>query len=356
MLLIFFPQHNAVKNYRIKDENRRVFLRNLILVKVFVAILSLVFAVSCVSIKKYKELEDNYNKCLEDQNMYKTKALDYENQLKELQVQMDLMRTDLDSMVADTTAMGIEYRKAKMDYHKVYQTNQLLEQKYADVVANGNKDNAALVNDLEQTRIDLQNKEDRLNQLEKELNARERVLVDKEKRIEELEQILANKDEAARLLKEKIATALRGFADKGITVEERDGRIYVSMEANLLFASGKTEINEEGKGAIIDLAKVLETQEDIDILVEGHTDTDPMKGGNHPKDNWELSVLRATSVVKIMLANSEMDPTRITAAGRSEFHPVDPDNKAKNRRIEIIITPDLSELFELINNTEEGEE
>jgi chemotaxis protein MotB len=121
------------------------------------------------------------------------------------------------------------------------------------------------------------------------------------------------------------------------------------MEAKLLFASGKTNVNSEGKKAIIDLAKILETQEGIDILVEGHTDSDPMKSSSHPRDNWELSVLRATSVVKIMLANSEMNPTMVSASGRSEFHPVDPEDKAKNRRIEIIITPDLSELFELIS-------
>ena len=320
--------------------------------KTIVAIASILFAVSCVSIKKYNELEDNYNKCLEDQANYKTKALDFENQVKELTVQMAQMSTDIEQMKSDTTQMGKDYRTAKMDYDKIYQTNQLLEQKYADVVASGSKSNAALINDLEQSKIDLQKKEDRLNQLEKELNARERALQEKEVRIAELEQILANKDEATRLLKEKIATALRGFADKGITVVERDGRIYVSMEAKLLFASGKTDVNEEGKGALIGLAKVLEAQEDIDILVEGHTDVDPLKSGSHPKDNWELSVLRATSVVKLMLANSKMDPMRITAAGRSEFHPVDPNDKAKNRRIEIIITPDLSELFELINNTE----
>lgn len=314
----------------------------------------LLLAVSCVSVKKYKELEANYNQCLEDQASYKTKAIDFENQVKELNVQLDLMKKQLNDLVQDTTSMGEEYRNALVDYQKAKKANELLEKKYAEVVANGSSNNAALVNDLEKTRVDLQAKEDRLNQLEKELNARERVLEEKEIRINELESILANKEEATRLLKEKIASALRGFADKGISVEEKNGRIYVSMEANLLFPSAKTTINPEGKQALIDLAKILEDQTDIDILVEGHTDADPMHSNSHPKDNWELSVLRATSVVKLMLENSKMDPKRITAAGRSEFHPVDPANKAKNRRIEIIITPDLSELFDLINNT--GEE
>ena len=247
---------------------------------------------------------------------------------------------------------GEQYRALKTDYQKMAETNQALEEKYTQMVSNGNAENAKLINELEATRVELQKKEDLLNELEKELNARARVLDEKEKRILELEEMIASKDEAVRILKEKIAAALRGFADRGITVEEKDGRIYVRMAAQLLFASGKTEVSKEGQTALIDLAHVLETQKDIDILVEGHTDIDPMNSSTSPKDNWELSVLRATSVVKIMLSNSNMDPTSITAGGRSEYIPVDPGDKSKNRRIEIIITPDLSKLFELISSDE----
>lgn len=304
----------------------------------------------CVPIKKYRDLEANYNKCLEEQSIYKSKAIDYENQVKELNIQVEKMKSDIAALKADTSRIGEQYRTLQVDYQKSVETNKALEEKYAQMVNNGSAENARLVNDLEATRVELQKKEDLLNQLEKELNARARALDEKEKRINELEQIIASKDEAVRLLKEKIASALRGFADKGITVEERDGRIYVRMEAQLLFASGKTDVSKEGQVALIDLAKVLESQKDIDILVEGHTDVDPMNSSTSPKDNWELSVLRATSVVKIMLANSQMDPTSITAGGRSEYIPVDPNDKAKNRRIEIVITPDLSKLFELISN------
>jgi len=310
------------------------------------------FLVGCVPIKKYKDLEANYKKCQEEQSDYKTKAIDYENQLKELNVQVSVMRTELDKLQSDTARLGDAHRQLEVDYYKTKQLNKVLEDKYAELLKSGSAENANLIHDLEATRIELQNKEDRLNKLEKELNARARALDQKEARINELESMLRNKDEASKLLKNKIASALRGFTDKGISVEERDGKIYVSMEAQLLFGSGKIEVNKEGEQAIIDLATVLESQEDIDILVEGHTDIDPLRSNSHPKDNWELSVLRATSVVKIMLANSEMDPQHISAAGRSEFHPVDPDDKAKNRRIEIIITPDLSELFELISSEE----
>lgn len=315
---------------------------------IVLAIFSGLFA--CVPIKKYQDLESNYQKCLEEQASYKTKAIDYENQVKELNVQVDVLKSGLATLQKDTALLGDVHRQLKVDYEKTKQLNKVLEDKYNGLLKSGSTENATLIRDLEATRIELQAKEDRLNKLELELNARERAIILKEARINELESMMRNKDEASKLLKNKIASALRGFTDKGISVIEKDGKIYVSMEAQLLFASGKTDVNAEGKKAIIDLAVVLESQKDIDILVEGHTDTDVLKSASHPMDNWELSVLRATSVVKIMLANSEMDPTHISASGRSEFHPVDPTNKAKNRRIEIIITPDLSELFELISN------
>jgi chemotaxis protein MotB len=310
----------------------------------------LVVLASCVPAKKYQELEAKYKQCQEDEANYKSKAIDFENKMKELEVELEVMKTDMAKMKEDTTALGNKYRMLQVEYDRVNETNQALEEKYAKLMKSGSKETAKLINDLEGTRVELQKKEDRLNQLEKELDAREIALNEKEARINELESIIETQQKAFRDLKEKIANALRGFEDKGISVVEKDGKIYVSMEAKLLFASGSTAVGSEGKAVLIDLAKVLESQKDIDIIVEGHTDSDPLKSSAHPKDNWELSVLRATSVVKIMLANSEMDPLQITAAGRSEYHPVDPDDKSKNRRIEIIISPDLSELFDLISS------
>lgn len=320
--------------------------------KQLLAILFLGVLVGCVPIKKYKDLEEKYAKCQEEQTSYKSKAIDFENQLKELTVEADVMRKGLERLQSDTARLGDTRRQLEVDLKKSKDLNKVLEDKYAQLLKSGSASNASLLKELEASRIELQSKEDRLQQVEKELNARERALSQKEARIKELESMLKNKDEAAKLLKDKIASALRGFTDKGISVEEKDGKIYVSMEAKLLFPSGSTVVNPEGKKAIIDLAGVLQSQEDIDILVEGHTDSDALRSAAHPKDNWELSVLRATSVVKIMLGNSEMDPIHISASGRSEFLPVDPHDKAKNRRIEIIITPDLSELFELISSDE----
>ena len=313
-------------------------------------LLTLSIITACVPLKKYQELEANYNKCLEEQNSLKTSSIDYENKVKELESQLELMKVDAQKNQTEINKLREDYKNLQVEYDKQVELQTILEKKYTNLQTDGSEESSKLIRDLEGTRIELQRKEDRLNELEKELNAREKALDEKEKRIKELEDIIAAQQESTRLLKEKIAKALLGFKDKGLTVEERDGKIYVSMEAKLLFASGKTDVSPEGEKALIDLAKVLETQNDIEILVEGHTDADPLKSTNHPTDNWELSVLRATSCVKIMLDNSNMNPKTIIAGGRSEYHPIDPKDKAKNRRIEIIITPNLKELMSLISN------
>ena len=308
---------------------------------------------ACVPAKKYQELEAKYQKSQENEAMYKSQAIDYGNKLKEVEQELASLKENEEQMIKDTTRLGKEFRQLQVEYDRVNNENQLLEAQYEKMLNSGNEDFAKMIEDLERTKLELQQKEDRLNKLEQELNERALILEAKEARINELEEIIQMQEQIVADLKKKIQDALMGFEDKGITVVEKDGKIYVSMEAKLLFASGSTVVGAEGKEVLIDLAKVLETQKDLDIIVEGHTDTDPMKASSHPKNNWELSVLRATAVVEIMLGNSEMDPAQITAAGRSEFHPVDPNDKSKNRRIEIIISPDLSALFDLISDSDE---
>ena len=183
-----------------------------------------------------------------------------------------------------------------------------------------------------------------------ELKEKERLLSEREKRVNELEDLLRKKEKGIRELKERVAKALKGFEGQGLTVEQKNGRIYVSLEAKLLFRSGSTAVEDEGIKALIQLGKVLEGEKDLEIIVEGHTDTDKLNSATSPKNNWELSVLRATSVVDILLANSGVTPTQLMAAGRGEFYPVSDTEKAKNRRIEVIISPNLNELYEIISN------
>jgi chemotaxis protein MotB len=177
-------------------------------------------------------------------------------------------------------------------------------------------------------------------------------LADREKKLHELEQILANKDKAVRDLKDRISNSLLNFKESDLTVKVKNGKVYVSLAEQLLFGSGSIEVDGKGVTALQQLAKAIKDQKDINIMVEGHTDNVPIsKKSQYMQDNWDLSVMRATSITKI-LTKAGVSPKQITAAGRGEFLPLagndSPQNKQKNRRTEIIITPDLDELFKIL--------
>ena len=174
----------------------------------------------------------------------------------------------------------------------------------------------------------------------------------REARLKEVEDALHKRDEATNALKDKLQQALLGFQQNGLTVDVRNGKVYVSLTDKLLFPSGSIVIDARGKMALEQLAVVLNKEADINIAVEGHTDNKKVVNLGQIKDNWDLSVLRATSVCRYLTEVEKVDPHRLTATGKSEFQPVDPDNSpealAKNRRIEIILTPKLDELYNLI--------
>ncbi len=313
--------------------------------------------VACVPARKYQELETKQKQCAEELESLKSKATGLEAQNTELQGLIPDLQESITRLKGDTTLLGKSLRMKEQQYDKINDLNMRIQEQLEALQKGSAIENQKLMNDLNATKLQLQIKEDELKKLEAELDAKKITLdqlslelQEREKRVNELEALIAKKDEAVNALKDKVANALLGFADKGLTVEQKNGKVYVSMEAKLLFPSGSTVIDKEGKNALIELAKVLQDQSDLEVLVEGHTDTDALKSSSHPKDNWELSVLRATSVVKIMLDNSKMDNTKITAAGRSEFIPLDPSDKAKNRRIEVILIPNLDELFKIISN------
>jgi chemotaxis protein MotB len=304
---------------------------------------------ACVPSKKYNELLEKERACAEELARYKSSAIENEALAKDLQVAKDRLEKEVNQLKKDTASLGANYRSLQVEYDKALDLNQILEKRMDKSLSASAAQTAKLQAELEAKTIEVQRKEDALRQLEAELIEKQRLLEQREARVNELEELIARKDKAVKDLRKKIADALLGFTDKGLTVEERNGKVYVSLEAKLLFASGSTKVEPEGKLALVELGKVLEQTADIEIIVEGHTDTDRLASPNHPKNNWELSVLRATSVIDILLTNSKMDPKLIMAAGRSEFHPVDPSNKAKNRRIEVIIAPNLDKLFEILN-------
>jgi chemotaxis protein MotB len=186
-----------------------------------------------------------------------------------------------------------------------------------------------------------------------DLKTSQEALKAREAKLTELQTILARKDSTVKALKTKVTDALLGFQNNGLTVEQKNGKVYVSLEEKLLFASGSISVDAKGAEAIKSLAKVLEQNPDINILVEGHTDNVPYSSASGGiKDNWDLSVLRATSIVRIIIQSSKVNETRLTAAGRGEFFPIDKANTAearkKNRRTEIILTPKLDELLQIL--------
>jgi chemotaxis protein MotB len=321
--------------------------------KIVTFVLGLIVLSSCVPSKKYNELLESQRLCSEELAKYKTLAIDNEGLAKNLQTEYDIAKKDIETLKKDTAEIGEKYRLLQVEYDKSMALNQVLEGKFDQLRSTGTKQISSLQANLEEKSVEIQQKENALRKLEADLQEKDRLLQAREARVNELESMISQKDQAVQDLKNKISKALLGFEGKGLTVVEKDGKIYVSLEAKLLFASGSTTVEEEGKKALIQLSKALESNEDWEIIVEGHTDTDMLKSANHPTNNWELSVLRATSVVEIMLANSTIDPKTLVAAGRSEFHPVDAVDKAKNRRIEVIISPNLDKLFRLLNNKED---
>ena len=189
--------------------------------------------------------------------------------------------------------------------------------------------------------------------LMEKISERENELADRMARVDELEGLIARQQAAMKSLKEKISDALLNFEDKGLTVEARDGKVYVSMENKLLFRSGSWLVESEGQRAIDGLANILADNPDIAILIEGHTDNVPYGGKGPLKGNWDLSTKRATAIVNQLLENPDILPQNLTAAGRGEYLPIAPNSnregRAANRRIEVVLSPQLDEITQILN-------
>jgi len=190
-----------------------------------------------------------------------------------------------------------------------------------------------------------------LNAKGKELEQKEKLLLEREKKLQELQEMIAKKDQAVNDLRNKVTKALGGFKSDELSVEMKNGKVYVSLAEKLLFKSGSASVDPKGKEALGKLAVVLEKNPDIDVMIEGHTDNVPLLPGKFD-DNWDLSVSRATSIVRILTEDNNVEPKRVIAAGRGEFVPVvgneTAEGKARNRRTEIILSPKLDELFQIL--------
>jgi len=320
---------------------------------------SLIF--SCVSPRIVEDLKKKHERCETENANLKKQNEELTINSSEMLVELEDLRAKMKGLVRDTTILGSSLSKLTKNYNQVNDLYELLLQKNKELLAGNVTQTGNLMTKLQMTEEDLQKKEDELRLLERQLNKKRSdldealaQLQEREGKVNELEQIIADKDKAVKDLKNRVAAALKGFEGKGLSIEEKNGKVYVSMEAKLLFASGSIKVDTKGKSALVKLAKVLEQSNDVNVLVEGHTDTDKFQGGGAIKDNWDLSVLRATAVVKIMKESSKIDPMRLTAAGRGPYFPVDIGTseaaKAKNRRIEVILSPDLDALYKLLES------
>ena len=274
-----------------------IFVKNKLMLR-YLSIISIALTfTACVPAKKYQELLEKEKQCSEELEKYKNSALTNEGKAKDLQTKFDIASKEASALKKDTSDLGNKYRLLETEYDKQSVQLEAMEKAFDKLRLAGAKETATLQAELEAKSLELQRKEEALMQLENELKAKQALLAEREQRVNELEEMIRSKDEAAQQLKTRVANALKGFENQGLSVVYKNGKIYVSMEAKLLFASGSTVVEPQGKNALIELAKVLENEKELEIIVEGHTDTDKLNSASSPKNNWELSVLRSTSFI-----------------------------------------------------------
>ena len=298
---------------------------------------------------------------MEDKRFSDTELADCQNKNKDLDRQVNSLQTKVDQLKQDTLDLSrklaqteAEYAKSRHDYDELAKDIKELTKSSGAAITelSSNLDSAQM--QLRNKEKELENLQSRLERQSEELQAKQDSLNQFASSLAELQKILDQKDAEVRALKEKVSNALKNFEGSGLKVEQRNGKVYVSMDEKLLFASARWEVQGEGKEALKELAKVLEADNSINVLIEGHTDNLRYNGSGQVKDNWDSSVMRATSVVKLILSYGDIDPQRVSASGRGEYFPIDPadtpEARAKNRRTEIILTPKLDELFQIIDN------
>ena len=294
---------------------------------------------SCVSVKKFKDLDADYLSANQQLEIQKQELSDFKLLSTELNENVLSLSKRASSLEADTIALGKAYRKKVRAYNDLSASYELLIKNNSTTMAKQAEENRALM--------------ERLGQMDIDLQEREHAIKSREEEMLQLQQLLKEKDDNLSRLKSSVASALLGFQGEGLTVEEREGKLYVSLENSLLFPSGSWKVNEKGKKAIVELAKVLVQQPDIQIMVEGHTDDVPYKGTGLIKDNWDLSVMRATAIVRILANNKGLKVHSITAAGKGPYSPLvennSSENRAVNRRTEIILSPNMDKLMELLD-------
>ena len=295
----------------------------------------------CVAKKEFDALF-NEKTNLENENAELIEKLEVaEEKISRLEVQVEEFKAKSEATQKDLDFITEQFNTVKGEYDRISQL-------YNNLLTNSSQLNTHLAQ--QQQRLlaiedDLEIERKKNQELAEDLAKREA-------RVTELERLIADKDAAVQQLKKRVTDALLNFNENDLTVEVKNGKVYVSLAEKLLFGSGSTKVDTQGTEALKQLASALKGNSEINIMVEGHTDNVPIsRTSQYMNDNWDLSVMRATSIVRILVTNG-VNPESITASGRGEFSPIavnnTPENKALNRRTEIILTPKLDELFQIL--------
>ena len=326
-----------------------------------IVLLLIFYITSCVPAKHFQEMRDAKNLSEQERDSLLIHNKKMEVRLTELEAKIDVMNKEIRQLISDSTDRALMLRNAKSQLDRVNRQFQDLQEAQDAILKGSARETTRLLQQLQNTQEDLMSREDRLKEIEKDLKEKEQVLekmsadLDRRNaRLVELESILSRQDSLVNALHKTIAAALRGFEGQGLSVYEKNGKVYVSLEEQLLFQTGSTVVDPNGVRALKDLARALEKNPEINVMIEGHTDNVPVIPGPRMRDNWDLSVLRATSIVRILLDGTNIDPSRLLVAGRGEFMPVEagdtPEARRKNRRTEIILTPRLDELLKILES------
>ncbi len=315
--------------------------------KVSIVFVIIALSSSCVSKKVFNELETKFA----DLKKENRKTQDLYDSISKSKSKLDLdystLKKDYEKTKSERDKLAIDFAAADKNLKTLQASYTALEKNSDESLKENMTKNRELLAQLEAKEKALAAEKERLNKLSADLKKGT-------DRVNELESIMAAKEAAMKKLKDALTKSLKAFEGKGLTVNQRDGKVYVSMENKLLFESGSWAVGPEGKKAVVLVGSVLAQNPQISVLIEGHTDNDKFAGAvGQIENNWDLSTKRATAIVNILSENKGVKKENLTAAGRGEFAPLmsndTPEGKSKNRRIEIILTPKLDEISKLLN-------
>jgi len=312
--------------------------------KLFYLLLIGTLSFSCVAKKKFNELSQQLDDCNKKTALQTGEIAVLENDTAAL-------HAIINQLAGDTALQAKLLQQNKLDIETLNKLNKQLSEQ----LKNSRSENEVkeLLADIQKIQDKLLEREDALAKAERELALSGKTLSEKEQKLQELSGIISKQDSLMKNLRKKVADALTGFEGNGLEVINKNGKVYVSLEEQLLFKSGRWDVDPKGVAALDNLAKFLGENKDIHIVIEGHTDDVPYNGSGNVLDNWDLSVKRATSIVRILLKDKGIDPERITASGRAEFVPLDnsktKEARQKNRRTEIILSPNMDELMRALS-------